>query len=75
MQRAASRRITTPSAVTLVSRADAVPGEAAQGLVNGCGWHGMQEVTALEADPGLLLPTAARSCRDWLSCRFLEAHC
>jgi hypothetical protein len=50
-------------------------GKAAEGLVKWCGWHGMQEVTALEAHPGLLLQTAARPCLDWVSCRFFEAHC
>src|SRR5688572_9381969 len=40
--RASSRRIAAPRAVTLVSRTDAVVGKAAEGLVKGCGRHGMQ---------------------------------
>jgi hypothetical protein len=38
----ALRRITAPRASTPLSRADVVPEKAAQGLVKGCGWHGMQ---------------------------------
>jgi hypothetical protein len=42
--RAASRRTTTPSPTSCLSRADVVPSKASEGLVKGCGWHGMQEV-------------------------------
>jgi hypothetical protein len=35
----ASRRITVPSLATSLSRAVTVQGKAAEGLVNGCGWH------------------------------------
>ena len=52
-----------------------MPREATESLVRVCGWHGMQEVTALEATLGLLLATAAGSCLDWGSCRFFETQC
>ena len=75
MPRAASRPTAAPRLGALLSRADVVLSEAAQGHVNYCEWHGMQEVTALEATLGLLLATAAGSCLDWGSCRFFEAEC
>ena len=41
---AASRRSTAPRLAPSFTRANAVPSRAAEGLVNGCGWHGMQGV-------------------------------
>jgi hypothetical protein len=38
----AFRRTTAPCPATSSSRCDVVPGEAAEGCVKGCGWHGMQ---------------------------------
>jgi hypothetical protein len=40
----ALRHITAPRASTSLSRTDVVSGEAAKGVVKGCGWHGMQGV-------------------------------
>jgi hypothetical protein len=42
--RAASHRTTAPCPTAFLCRADAVPSEAAEGRVKGCGWHGMQVV-------------------------------
>jgi hypothetical protein len=36
---AASRRIAAPCRTNTLSRADVVPGMAANGFVNWCGWH------------------------------------
>jgi hypothetical protein len=40
----ASRHTTPPYSATPMSGADAVRSKAAEGLVRGCGWHGMQGV-------------------------------
>jgi hypothetical protein len=41
---AASRPTTAQCSAPSSSRADVVSSEAAEGLVKGCGWHGMEEV-------------------------------
>jgi len=43
--RAASRPTTAPRPAPSPSRADVMPSEAAQGLMKGCGWHGMRGVS------------------------------
>jgi hypothetical protein len=52
-----------------------VPSEAAEGLVTWCGWHGMQEVTALEATLACCCQPPRGLASIGVSCRFFEAQC
>jgi hypothetical protein len=44
MPHAASRRITAPRPAPILSRSNAVRSKATEGVVEWCGWHGMQGV-------------------------------
>src|SRR5215204_3690265 len=44
IQHVASRRITAPRLATSLSKDVTVQGKVAQGVMNWCGWHGMQEI-------------------------------